>query len=342
MPWLLCEDAGRFNRAVEASPVCHVAARGSMFEKFERAGIWAASWRENFEADPTTRIHLTFDLIIISAFMEKVDGVGANADWLNESCEELIRELLENNSPSTTEVEIDADRLNESCAELMKELLDNDSPLAEEVETDADWLDESCEELIRELLDDDSTFVVSNPVTDNGITNVHAATAKNLHSSAYTGPTISDIENALAATFQRNQSNTASLAEKVMQRIEENTETAKDCDRCRASLFEKIMQKIEQNTVTANNCEKGVPDDGYRWWKYGQKSIKERPNPRSYYRCAQPRCHAKKQVEKSTKDPEALIITYEGIHSHHAQSSFIPPTSIVGEGQAKEAFRRCY
>ncbi|KAK6231402.1 hypothetical protein SCA6_001475 [Theobroma cacao] len=37
---------------------------------------------------------------------------------------------------------------------------------------------------------------------------------------------------------------------------------------------------------------------------------------RSYYKCTNPRCSAKKQVERSRDDPDTLIITYEGLHLH--------------------------
>lgn len=38
---------------------------------------------------------------------------------------------------------------------------------------------------------------------------------------------------------------------------------------------------------------------------------------RSYYRCTNSRCNAKKQVERSIEDPDILIITYEGLHLHY-------------------------
>lgn len=43
---------------------------------------------------------------------------------------------------------------------------------------------------------------------------------------------------------------------------------------------------------------------------------------RSYYRCTNPRCSAKKQVERSSDDPETLIITYDGLHLHFAYPFF--------------------
>lgn len=43
---------------------------------------------------------------------------------------------------------------------------------------------------------------------------------------------------------------------------------------------------------------------------------------RSYYRCTNPKCAAKKQVERSRDDPDSFIITYEGLHLHFAYSFF--------------------
>ena len=44
---------------------------------------------------------------------------------------------------------------------------------------------------------------------------------------------------------------------------------------------------------------------------------------RSYYKCTNRRCSAKKQVERSSEDPDALIITYEGLHLHYAYPHFL-------------------
>ncbi|XP_009112904.1 probable WRKY transcription factor 56 [Brassica rapa] len=59
-----------------------------------------------------------------------------------------------------------------------------------------------------------------------------------------------------------------------------------------------------------------VLDDGYRWRKYGQKSVKNNAHPRSYYRCTYHTCNVKKQVQRLAKDPKVVVTTYEGVHNH--------------------------
>ncbi|XP_052156496.1 WRKY transcription factor 23-like [Oryza glaberrima] len=63
-------------------------------------------------------------------------------------------------------------------------------------------------------------------------------------------------------------------------------------------------------------------EDGYRWRKYGQKTVKNSSYPRSYYRCTAPRCGVKKRVERSEQDPSMVITTYEGQHTHPSPVSY--------------------
>ncbi|KAL9246682.1 hypothetical protein vseg_020187 [Gypsophila vaccaria] len=59
-----------------------------------------------------------------------------------------------------------------------------------------------------------------------------------------------------------------------------------------------------------------VLDDGYKWRKYGQKSVKNSAHPRSYYRCTYHTCNVKKQIQRHSRDTSTVITTYEGIHNH--------------------------
>ncbi|KAH7289391.1 hypothetical protein KP509_31G073200 [Ceratopteris richardii] len=59
-----------------------------------------------------------------------------------------------------------------------------------------------------------------------------------------------------------------------------------------------------------------VLDDGFRWRKYGQKPVKGCPYARSYYRCTSKECKVRKHVERIAHDPQYVVTTYEGTHSH--------------------------
>ncbi|KAK2360777.1 WRKY transcription factor [Trifolium repens] len=168
-------------------------------------------------------------------------------------------------------------------------------------------------ELLRDLLVDESPLLMLPQGTTNEVTNTsHDDSSKDqifnrLISNIYSGPTISDIENALLVTNHSNH----------FQQISST----------RVSILERSLSKIENKYTLKIKCfGNGMGDDGYRWRKYGQKFIKNSPNPRSYYRCTNPRCGAKKQVERFIEDPDTLIITYEGLHLH-----FTYPYFLVGQ-----------
>lgn len=162
------------------------------------------------------------------------------------------------------------------------------------------------EELVRELLNNESPlFMTMDPSTESS--NQEAA-IKRLMSNVYSGPTIQDIESALF------------LSAHPM-----DIQPPQDYSPARpqTSSFQRGLDKIDHKyTLKIKSCGNGTTDDGYKWRKYGQKSIKNSANPRSYYKCTNPRCNAKKQVERSGDDPDTLIVTYEGLHLHFAYPYF--------------------
>lgn len=66
--------------------------------------------------------------------------------------------------------------------------------------------------------------------------------------------------------------------------------------------------------------ETDILDDGYKWRKYGKKFVKNRPNPRNYYRCSDSNCDVKKTVERDARDKGIVITTYLGKHNHGSPS----------------------
>ncbi|MBA0687007.1 hypothetical protein Goari_014570 [Gossypium aridum] len=59
-------------------------------------------------------------------------------------------------------------------------------------------------------------------------------------------------------------------------------------------------------------------DDGYKWRKYGKKSVKNSPSPRNYYKCVSGGCNVKKRIERDRDDKSYVITTYEGVHNHES------------------------
>ncbi|CAI9109760.1 OLC1v1009656C1 [Oldenlandia corymbosa var. corymbosa] len=71
--------------------------------------------------------------------------------------------------------------------------------------------------------------------------------------------------------------------------------------------------------------------DGYNWRKYGQKIVKSKEHPRSYYKCTHPDCPVKKKVEHGS-DGQVTEITYKGQHNHDKP----PPNTRSKDGSGPE------
>ncbi|KAL5217864.1 hypothetical protein ABZP36_018548 [Zizania latifolia] len=83
-----------------------------------------------------------------------------------------------------------------------------------------------------------------------------------------------------------------------------------------------------------------MPEDGYEWKKYGQKFIKNIQKNRSYFRCRDQRCGARKKVEWDAHDPGGnLRVVYDGAHQH---GSPLAAASQGGGGAAAAAAANQY
>ncbi|KAK3165263.1 hypothetical protein QOZ80_1AG0031030 [Eleusine coracana subsp. coracana] len=76
-----------------------------------------------------------------------------------------------------------------------------------------------------------------------------------------------------------------------------------------------------------------VLDDGYKWRKYGKKSVKNSPNPRNYYRCSTEGCNVKKRVERDRDDPTYVVTMYDGVHNHVSPGTVYYATQDAASGR---------
>nr|AQX44162.1 hypothetical protein [Apostasia odorata] len=71
----------------------------------------------------------------------------------------------------------------------------------------------------------------------------------------------------------------------------------------------------DQKSQSTHAFMKNSSDDGYNWRKYGQKQVKSTERARSYYRCTNADCSAKKKVERCP-DGKVTEVQYRGQHNH--------------------------
>ncbi|KAF4400591.1 hypothetical protein G4B88_023384, partial [Cannabis sativa] len=89
------------------------------------------------------------------------------------------------------------------------------------------------------------------------------------------------------------------------------------------------MDEVGHRVAFKTKSELEIMDDGFKWRKYGKKSVKNSPNPRiendgeyitntyrNYYKCSSGGCNVKKRVERDREDSSYVITTYDGVHNH--------------------------
>ncbi|XP_010261070.1 PREDICTED: probable WRKY transcription factor 51 isoform X1 [Nelumbo nucifera] len=87
--------------------------------------------------------------------------------------------------------------------------------------------------------------------------------------------------------------------------------------KCKGGL-KKIKTDAGFRIAFRTKSELEIMDDGFKWRKYGKKTVKNSPNPRNYYRCSSGGCNVKKRVERDREDSSYVITTYEGVHNHES------------------------
>ncbi|MED6133598.1 WRKY Transcription Factor [Stylosanthes scabra] len=87
--------------------------------------------------------------------------------------------------------------------------------------------------------------------------------------------------------------------------------------KCKNGSNKRSKGEVNSSRVAfRTKSELDVMDDGYKWRKYGKKSVKNTPYLRNYYKCSSEGCSVKKRVERDRDDSSYVITTYEGIHNH--------------------------
>ncbi|KAK3211816.1 hypothetical protein Dsin_016522 [Dipteronia sinensis] len=130
-----------------------------------------------------------------------------------------------------------------------------------------------------------------------------------------------------------------------------NGATSRNSDiKCRNGMMKKTKEDQLGHSRVAfrTKSELEVMDDGFKWRKYGKKSVKNSPNPRNYYKCSSGGCNVKKRVERDREDQSYVITTYDGIHNHESPcvvyyNTHVPlmlPSSSPPSASANWAFQK--
>nr|KYP69362.1 putative WRKY transcription factor 51 [Cajanus cajan] len=90
--------------------------------------------------------------------------------------------------------------------------------------------------------------------------------------------------------------------------------------KCKSDGNKRKKEEVSQSVTFRTRSQLEIMDDGYKWRKYGKKTVKNSPNPRNYYKCSGEGCCVKKRVERDRDDSSYVLTTYEGVHNHESPS----------------------
>ncbi|KAL5722265.1 WRKY Transcription Factor [Ranunculus cassubicifolius] len=132
-------------------------------------------------------------------------------------------------------------------------------------------------------------------------------------------PEVDSNEGSTSSLFECATSNHVS-GEQLADSLEENGDDNQLISIERRREGKKPKADNVSRVAFRTKSELEVMDDGYKWRKYGKKSVKNTPFPRNYYRCSQQGCRVKKRVERDREDSSYVITTYDGMHTHESPS----------------------
>ncbi|WVZ20108.1 hypothetical protein V8G54_007430 [Vigna mungo] len=100
------------------------------------------------------------------------------------------------------------------------------------------------------------------------------------------------------------------------------TTTTNNNIKCKNKGIKQKKAEVSQSITFRTRSQLEIMDDGYKWRKYGKKTVKNNSNPRNYYKCSGAGCSVKKRVERDRNDSNYVLTTYVGVHNHHTPSSY--------------------
>ncbi|XP_028554988.1 probable WRKY transcription factor 26 [Dendrobium catenatum] len=88
-----------------------------------------------------------------------------------------------------------------------------------------------------------------------------------------------------------------------------------------STIIDQEEEAKEKNIAEErNNRTITIREDDYKWRKYGKKYIHKIKKYRSYFRCVNKTCKARKKLEWPPNEPNNIETTYEGDHNHRDRS----------------------